>query len=77
MAIELTDQAQAAAEFAEQIDAASGFRAILNERKPVWDRLSEEQKNNWITNQTDPAIRLAYLIHEYLDEFFGGFKYRG
>lgn len=44
----------------------------LNERKPIWDKLSDEKKKTWIQSDKDPIMTLAWQIYLFLrDNFFG------
>ncbi len=43
----------------------------LNERKVIWDKLSDEKKKLWITSGKDPIITLAWQSYKFLrDNFF-------
>lgn len=44
----------------------------LNDRKAVWDKLSDEKKKLWIQSGKDPVMTLAWQVYRYLrDNFFG------
>lgn len=43
----------------------------LNERKVIWDKLSDEKKKLWIQSGKDPVMTLAWQAYRYLrDNFF-------
>lgn len=47
------------------------LKARLNERKVVWDKLSDAKKKRWIRSGKDPVMTLAWQVYRYLrDNFF-------
>ena len=42
----------------------------LDERKIVWDKLSDAKKKKWITSGKDPIMTTAWQIYKYLRNNF-------
>ena len=43
----------------------------MDNRKPVWDKLSDEKKIKWVKSGKDPIMTLAWNVYRYLrDNFF-------
>jgi hypothetical protein len=43
----------------------------MDQRKPIWDRMSDAKKRAWVTSGKDPIMTLAWKIYRYLrDNFF-------
>jgi len=50
------------------------LKTLMNERKVLWDRLSNEKKKVWITSGKDPIMTLAWNAYSWLrDNFFGDY----
>lgn len=48
------------------------LKSILEQRKPIWDKVSVEKKKKWIQSGKDPIMTIAWQIYRYLrDNFFG------
>lgn len=43
----------------------------LNQRKPIWDKLSDKKKKKWITSGKDPIMTLAWQTRKFLNNLFG------
>jgi hypothetical protein len=47
------------------------LRSWMDQRKPIWGRLTYDQKRLWITSGKDPIMTLAWNTYRYLrDNFF-------
>ncbi len=45
---------------------------LMNQRKPIWEKASKEQRKKWINSNKDPVMSLAWTIFKYLyNNFFG------
>ncbi len=74
--LNLTGQAAAVAAFKPKLAA---FKAQMELRRPVWDKLkrSPEKRRAWITAKTasgdpkDAVLFLAWQMHAYFAEWFG------
>ena len=43
----------------------------MDNRKAVWDKLSDEKKIKWVKSGKDPIMTLAWNVYRYLrDNFF-------
>ena len=42
----------------------------MNDRKEIWDKLSHEQKKQWIQSEKDPVMDLAWTMFKYLRNNF-------
>lgn len=42
----------------------------LNERKAIWDKLSDDKKKLWIQSGKDPVMTLAWQVYRYLRNNF-------
>jgi hypothetical protein len=69
MKIELSQQSKPGDTIAPKIQQ---LRTAMDERIPVWTKLSLEQKTKWVKSGKDPIMVLAWQIYKYLrDNFFG------
>ncbi len=57
---------------AEQVQTRiNKFRAAMDLRKEIWDRLPLAKKRAWVKSGKDPIMTLAWKIYRYLrDNFF-------
>lgn len=47
------------------------LKTAMDDRLPVWQKLSDEKKKKWVTSGKDPIMTLAWNIYKYLrDNFF-------
>lgn len=48
------------------------LKQLMGLRKLIWNKVSNDKKNNWITSGNDPIMSLAWNVYKYLkDNFFG------
>ena len=49
----------------------TALKARMDNRKAVWDKLSDEKKIKWVKSGKDPIMTLAWNVYRYLrDNFF-------
>lgn len=46
------------------------LKSLMNDRKVVWDKISNAKKKAWITSDKDPIMSLAWSIYSWLDNNF-------
>ena len=44
----------------------------MDQRKPIWAKISKEKRKKWVTSDKDPIMSLAWSIYKYLDNNFFG-----
>jgi hypothetical protein len=68
--LNLTGQLANASQIQAQINT---LKILLDQRKPFWDRMSDEKKRAWIKSGKDPIMNLAWEVYKYLNNnFFRG-----
>jgi hypothetical protein len=65
--LNLSDQAILKNTIAPKIQS---LKTAMNARKVIWDKLSSEKKEKWITSDKDPIMSLAWAIYKYLRNNF-------
>ena len=66
--LNLTDQTTAASAIQTRVNQ---LKSLMDARKPIWNKLSDEKKKQWITSGKDPIMTLAWSVYRYLrDNFF-------
>ena len=45
------------------------LQAVLDARKELWDKLTPDKKEAWISN--DPVLLLSNDLYTYLKDYFG------
>lgn len=67
--LNLTDQATATSAIQTRVNQ---LKSLMDARKPIWIKLSDEKKKQWISSGKDPIMTLAWQTYRYLrDNFFG------
>lgn len=64
----------------ERDDIAPKLQKLKNwmdQRKPIWDKLTPEQRKAWVDSDKDPVMSLAWDIFKYLRDNFFGERYYG
>jgi len=46
-------------------------KSALDLRKPMWKKMTDEQRKAWVLNDNDPVMGIAYTMYKYLYQFFG------
>ena len=72
--INLTNQATAAAALES---GKTSLIALLDQRKPVWNKIDRTKKLKWISGADDPVMTLAWQNYQYLCLFFDGLENEG
>lgn len=66
--LNLTNQSTQAGTIQARINT---LKSLMDQRKPIWDRMSDAKKRAWVTSGKDPIMTLAWKIYRYLrDNFF-------
>lgn len=46
------------------------LKSLMDQRKPIWDKISTEKKRAWILSNKDPIMSLSWDIYRYLENNF-------
>ncbi len=46
------------------------LKTLLDQRKPFWQRMSNEKKKAWVKSGKDPVMSLAWDVFKYLNNNF-------
>lgn len=65
--LNLTGQATSAGQIQTRV---TQLRNALEQRKPIWDHLTDAQKKAWIASGKDPILSLAWDVYKYLRNNF-------
>jgi len=65
--LNLTGQATLSGQIQTRI---TQMQTSMNQRKAIWDRLSDDKKRAWIKSGKDPLMTLAWNIFKYLKNNF-------
>ena len=65
--LDLSDQATNATAINPKIVA---LKSLMEQRKPIWDKLPVEKKKKWIKSGKDPIMTLAWQMFKYLRNNF-------
>ena len=44
--------------------------ALMDQRKPIWDKLPLEKKKKWVLSDKDPIMGIAWDVYKYLRNNF-------
>ena len=48
------------------------LKNLMDQRKPIWNKVSTEKKRLWVKSEKDPIMDIAWDVYKYLrNNFFG------
>lgn len=51
------------------------LKNLMDQRKPIWDKISPEKRKQWVLSDKDPIMSLAWSVFKYLKSNFFGEDY--
>lgn len=70
--LSLTGQTIASAEITPKLVQ---LKNLMDQRKIIWDKISDEKKRAWVLSEKDPIMDIAWDVFRYLNNnFFGDHK---
>ena len=46
------------------------LKSLIEQRREVWNKLSNTKKEKWIKSELDPIMTVAWPLHQYLKKYF-------